>query len=66
MRIDRGLLKDTELADAIGVTPLTLWRLFTKRLRPGNDFIAYTLHSLELKFEDLFEIQMEINPTQPE
>ena len=50
-----------QMADGLGVTPPTIWRLLntseTERLYPGPRFIAAALTALpELSFEDLFSV----------
>jgi hypothetical protein len=66
LRKAKGLLKDTELCDELGYTPLSWYRLMTRRMRPGNDFIAAALYTFPgSTFADLFEVVMEVNGTGP-
>jgi len=53
-----GLHTDTQIAEAIGVAPSTIWRLRIGATSPSSEVIARILHffSGSHGFDDLFDI----------
>lgn len=53
-----GLHTDTQIAEALGVAPSTVWRLRIGATSPSSEVIARILHYFAgtLTFDDLFDV----------
>jgi DNA-binding XRE family transcriptional regulator len=53
-----GKQEDTSMAEFLGVSRSTVWRIRTGKMQPGPDFIAAVLNKFpEKRFEDVFFCQ---------
>lgn len=58
-----GLLTDSALANHLGISQATIWRMLNGTIKPGERIIARALAAFpDLKFEDLFEVVLEDAP----
>ena len=56
IRARRGLRSRYALAKRLGVSQSTVGRVLDGAQAPGEQFIAATLHALDVPFDDVFEV----------
>lgn len=56
IRAGRGLRSRYALAKRLGVSQSTVGRILDGAQAPGEQFIAATLHALDVPFDDVFEV----------
>ncbi|WP_158852806.1 helix-turn-helix domain-containing protein [Saccharothrix deserti] len=57
IKADRDLRSNYALAKRLGVAPSTVGRVLKSEQLPGNEFIAATIATLGVDFDDVFEIE---------
>lgn len=59
LSVARGIMSDTELAEVIGTSKVTLWRVGTGKVLPSNELIARVLQAFpEGSFDTLFTVKV--------
>lgn len=58
LRRAHGITSETKLAEALSVSPTTLWRISTGKVAPSEEFIARALTAFpHVQFAKLFRVE---------